>query len=120
MRHGPATNDRLDDAADGPRFAPLEIDSYEQLARNEPEILRRLRALPNGPWLVLLDAPRALRDGGVHLSAEAIREWARREGPHLFRRNGRETAYDAVARAVGPSRSTITLNGLLRKTERPS
>ncbi|HEX8177267.1 MAG TPA: hypothetical protein VF543_19420 [Pyrinomonadaceae bacterium] len=52
----------------------LEIGSYDELIRNEPEILRRIKAMPNGGALFLINPFLLFEDIGVVLSDTAKRE----------------------------------------------
>jgi hypothetical protein len=52
----------------------LEIGSYDELMKNEPEILRRIKAMPNGGALFLINPFLLFEDVGVKLSDKAKRE----------------------------------------------
>ena len=92
----------------------LCVSSLKDLVGNEGEIVRRIRATPNGGELLLLDPQRLLRELRVELTAEAMEE-ARGAHPELFAPTGREHAYDATARSRPGDEINVKVNGLFRK-----
>ena len=96
-----------------PDLPPIDIGTLDDLRREENTILERLRLLPNGGRLLLLDPLRCLHDLGVTLSAEAQRDWEAIAGLVLTRRTGLEAAYDGVARNTESSINRITFQRLL-------
>jgi hypothetical protein len=90
---------------------PLRVASLAELRAREPEILARLRALPNGERLFLIHPLRALADAGVALDDEATAAILRLH-PNLAAMPA--LPYDAVKSSRLPQRGHVRLLGLFR------
>jgi hypothetical protein len=95
-------------------FPALKISSFDELVSQEAEVLRRIRARPNGARLLLVHPRRLLGDIGVHLDPAVIDEWSRRACEDLFATTGLEGTYDAVADSDPTAGPSITLKALLK------
>jgi hypothetical protein len=99
---------------ENPEFSVLRVSSLAELRGHEREIVRRIRATPNGGRLLLLDPQRLLRDLRVEITAGSVEE-CRAAHPEFFTRTGREHAYDAVAKSRPGGDINVTVSGLFRK-----
>jgi hypothetical protein len=87
----------------------VSISSLEALRQREPDVLDRLRAMPNGERLFLIHPLRALADAGFDLSDEAVAEILRLH-PNLAQMP--TTAYDALQASPAAQSGTVRLDGL--------
>jgi hypothetical protein len=94
--------------------AVLQVCSLKDLLGHEKEIVRRVGARHNGSYLLLLDPQRLLREVGVELTPEAVKE-AEKAHPEFFATSGGECAYDLVAKSKAGGDVRVTVNGLFRK-----
>jgi hypothetical protein len=91
--------------------AVLQVCSLKDLLGHEKEILRRVSAKQNGGHLLLLDPLRLLREVGVELTSEAVKE-TQRAHPEFFAASGGERAYDLVTKSKAEGDVRVTVNGL--------
>jgi len=94
--------------------AALKISSLQELLDHEGEIVRRIRAIPNGGQLLLLDPQRLLKEAGVEIAPAALQDCQAAQ-PELFASTGREHAYEAVARSRPEHEIRIRVKGLFRR-----
>jgi hypothetical protein len=91
---------------------PLAIGSFEALWREEPEILARISAVPNGGHLFMIHPFRLLTDIGVQvaptLEAELVRRFPELSGLA-------DAPYDALKASEAPQRIQFHIRGLFRK-----
>jgi hypothetical protein len=88
------------------------VDSYAALLDHEPEILRRIEALPNGGALFLIHPFSLFEDIGVDLSENAKAEILAAE-PRIA---GLSTVpYAALKSSESPQRYRIHLEGLFQR-----
>ncbi len=95
-----------------PAFAPLQIASYRELLHAEPEILQRIRSLPNGGNLFLIHPFLLFEDIGVELVRELRSEILAQE-PSLAGLS--EEPYYALKRSNTKQSYRITLQGLFKR-----
>jgi hypothetical protein len=81
----------------------LSIGSFDELLRHEPEILRRVNAMPNGGRLLLIDPLRLLSDVGVQLGERAVAEWRAHGGDDVLDGTRDRVAYEAILASGGGS-----------------
>ena len=94
---------------------PIEIRSFAELRRKEPEILHRIAEAPNGGNLFMLHPFRLFADIGVRLTPELEAELVRRL-PELSGLS--PTPYDALKAAGGPQKVRFHIRGLFRTKQR--
>ena len=94
--------------------AVLQVCSLKELLSHEKEIVRRIGARHNGGHLLLLDPQRLLREVGVVLTPEAVKE-TQKAHPEFFATTGGEGAYDRVAKSNAGGDVRVIVNGLFPK-----
>jgi hypothetical protein len=94
---------------------PLEIDSFDELLREEPVILKRIAEFPGGGHLFLIHPFRMLADIGVKLAPGLQSELVRRF-PELSGLS--DTPYDALKSAGTRQNVNFRVHGLFRRKSR--
>ena len=92
-------------------FSPIEIRSFAELRREEPQILNRIAETTNGGNLFMLHPFRLFADIGVRLTPELEAELVRRF-PELSGLS--PTPYDALKAAGGLQKVRFHIRGLFR------
>lgn len=93
----------------------LDVPTIDGLFAQERQILERVRQMPNGERLFLLDPIRALGDAGVRLGEAATAELLRMH-PNLACLS--PTPYDALKASEVPQPGQVNLRGLFRRDDR--
>ena len=92
----------------------LEVGSYAELLRREPEIFDRIERIPNGGNLFMAHPFRLLADVGVVLSRELERE-IRALHPELS--GLAESSYEALKASGQTQNVRFKLKGLFKRRE---
>jgi hypothetical protein len=92
----------------------LSVSSLKDLVTHEKEIVRRIGAISNGGRLLLLHSQRLLREIGVELKPEAVKE-IQKAHHGFFTTTGGESAYDRVAKSKSGGAVRVTVHGLFPK-----
>ncbi|MDQ3918330.1 MAG: hypothetical protein M3348_07615 [Acidobacteriota bacterium] len=90
----------------------LRVDSFEEMMKNEEEIVERIRRTPNGAQLFLVHPFLLLRDIGVELSERAELETQEHE-PRLTGLSARP--YEALKRSGAKQNVRFHLHGLFER-----
>jgi hypothetical protein len=93
---------------------PLDIGSFEELLREEPQILTRIADVPNGGYLFIIHPFRLLADIGVRLAPTLEAELVRRF-PELSGLS--DVPYDALKASEAPQRIQFNIRGLFRRRQ---
>lgn len=93
----------------------ISIDTFEELLSHEEQIVEIINAMPNGGNLFMAHPFKLLKDIGVHLSEDLIREIKSREP---YESGFSEDAYNAILESQEKQTIHFHLSGLFRRPSR--
>jgi hypothetical protein len=98
-----------------PERTSLSVTSLKEILNHEPELVRRIQAMPNGGQLLIADPIRLLGEVGLRWNPDVLEE-LKSKHPAFFKPTGREHTYDTVKQSHPGDDIRVTVKGLFKKS----